>query len=112
MNATVIVDWITIAGSSLFACIPLGDKRIRMRWAKLAFPICAIFGIAKGAINLAWDLRWFSLKDEAGRLLNAYLYMVGGVCLGFIFSLILSGQLTGAKRVAATQPPNTNLDSN
>ena len=67
-------------------------------WAKSAFGIIAVIGIAVGVVRLAWDLGWFTVGSEAGRRLDDYLYMVSGVILGFLFSLILSGQLSGTKR--------------
>jgi hypothetical protein len=52
--------------------------------------------------GLASVMGWFM----AGRLLQSYLDMVGGLFLGFIFSLIFSGQLSGIKR-ETKQLPNT-----
>lgn len=98
MNSNIIVDCVIIAGCAIWGFVPFDKKRIRVGWAKLAFGIIAITGIARGVVELAWDLGWFTLGSEAGRRLDDYLYMVSGVILGFLFSLILSGQLSGKKR--------------
>ncbi len=98
MNPRIVIDFIIIAGCAILGFAPFDKKRIRARWAKLAFGIIAVIGIAKGVVMLARDLSWFTLGSEAGRLLDATLYEVGGVILGFLFSLILSGELTGTKR--------------
>ncbi|HTA95414.1 MAG TPA: hypothetical protein VK769_04750 [Verrucomicrobiae bacterium] len=98
MNAGIINDCIIIAGCAILGFVPFDKKRIRVGWAKLAFGIISIIGIAHGAVRLAWDLSWFTLGSESSRRLDDYLYMVSGVILGFLFSLILSGQLTGTKR--------------
>jgi hypothetical protein len=98
MNMSIVIDCIIIAGCAYLAFIPFDKKRIRARWAKLAFAICAVSGIARGVIGLAWDSNWIRLGNDAGRLFDDYLYMGSGVILGFIFSLILSGQLRGSKR--------------
>jgi hypothetical protein len=98
MNSGIIVDCIIIAGSAILGFVPFDKKRIRLGWAKSAFGIIAVIGIAVGVVRLAWDLGWFIVGSEAGRRLDDYLYMVSGVILGFLFSLILSGQLSGTKR--------------
>jgi hypothetical protein len=98
MNSGIVIDCIIIAGCASLGFMPFDKKRIRVGWAKLAFGIIAVIGIVRGVIELAWDLGWFTLGGDAGRRLDDYLYMVSGVILGFLFSLILSGQLTGKKR--------------
>jgi hypothetical protein len=98
MNSNIIDNCIIIACCAILGFVPFDKKRTRAGWAKLAFGIIAIIGIAKGVVRLAWDLGWFTLSGEASRRLDGGLYMVSGVILGFLFSLILSGQLTGKKR--------------
>jgi hypothetical protein len=91
MNSGIVIDCIIIAGCAILGFVPFDKKRVRVGWAKLAFGIIAVIGIMDGAVRLAWDLGWFTVGSEAGRRLDDYLYMVGGVILGFLFSLILSG---------------------
>ena len=98
MNSGIINDCIIIAACAIIGFFPFDKKRIRSGWAKVAFGIISVIGISHGIVRLAWDLGWFTLSSEAGRRLDDYLYMVSGVILGFLFSLILSGQLTGTKR--------------
>jgi hypothetical protein len=98
MSSGIINNCIIIAGCAILGFVPFDKKRIRAAWAKLAFGIIAVVGIVSGSMRLAWDSGWFTLGTEASRRLDNYLYMVSGVVLGFLFSLILSGQLTGTKR--------------
>ncbi len=98
MNSGVINDCIIIAGCAILGFVPFDRKRIRAGWAKIAFGILSVIGILHGVVRLAWDLGWFTLGGDAGRRLDEYLYMVSGVVLGFLFSLILSGQASGKKR--------------
>ena len=98
MNSSIIVDCIIIAGCAILGFVPFDKKRIRAGWAKLAFGIISVIGIAHGVVRLAWDLGWFTLGSTASHRLDATQYQVGGVILGFLFSSILSGQLTGKKR--------------
>ena len=104
MTIHTICNYLIIAGSIAFGLIPLDKKRIHAPWAKRVFIIAAIIGVIDGSVELAWDMDWFSLSSGGSRLLEAVLHMVGGLVLGFIFSLILSGQLLGTK-----QPPNNSL---
>jgi hypothetical protein len=97
VNAGIINDCIIIAGCAILGFVPFDKKRTRANWAKLAFGTIAAIGIAHGIVRLAWDLNWFTVGAEAGRKLDDYLYMSSGVILGFLFSLILSGELTGKK---------------
>jgi hypothetical protein len=98
MNSGIVIDCIIIACCAILGFVPFDKKRIRAGWAKSAFGIIAVIGIAKGGVRLAWDLGWFTLGGKASHRLDSGLYMVGGVILGFLFSLIFSGQLSGKKR--------------
>ena len=109
-NTKILIDCLLIAGFCCFAYAPFEKKRIRARWAKSIFAISAIIGIAKGVFGLARDSGWLVLGSETGRRLEGWLGMVSGLLLGFIFSLILSGQLSGTKRVV--KEPDTLQDSN
>ena len=112
MNIPVALDCIFIAGFALYCLAPFEKKRIRARWAKLVFIVCSVLGIAKGVVGLAWDLNWFSLGSDASRLLDSSRSMVSGLLLGFIFSLIFSGQLLGKKRVSdSNQPPRQEIQA-
>jgi hypothetical protein len=97
MSTGILFDCAFIVGFALLALNALDRKRIRAPWAKLLFMICAVVGIAKGGIGLAWDLGWFTLATEASRRLDGYSYLVGGLLLGFLISLIVSGELLGHK---------------
>jgi hypothetical protein len=106
MKTSMILDSIQIIGFAILLFAPFDKKRVRARWANMVFILGSIIGIAKGTIGLAWDLGWFALGSEASGRLDRYLAMIGGLLLGFLFSLIFSGQLTGKK-----QPPNKSLQA-
>ena len=99
MKASIAIDCIFIAGFTYYGFVPFDKKRMRAGWAKLVFLISAFIGVAKGAIGLAWDMGWFALDVKANWLLNSLLYGDSGLLLGLILALILSGQLSGTKRV-------------
>jgi hypothetical protein len=106
MHASITNDIVQIVGFAILICAPFSKRRVRARWANMVFILGSTIGIAKGSITLAWDLGWFTVSDRSGRLLEDYLSMTGGLLLGFLFSLIFSGQLTGKK-----QPPNKSLQA-
>jgi hypothetical protein len=99
MNTEIVIDCIYIIGFSILAFAPFDKKRIRAPWAKLVFAISSIIGITKGVVGLMWEMSWFTLGKEASYRLDSLFHMVGGLLLGFLFSLIFSGQLSGVKRV-------------
>ena len=101
MNAPAIDSIVQIVGFSILIFAPFSKRRLRARWANTVFILGSVIGIARGSISLAWDLGWFKLSDASSRLFQDYLSMIGGLLLGFLFSLIFSGQLSGKKL-----PPN------
>jgi len=101
MNARVVVNLIIVVGSICFGFFPLDRKRIRARWAKGIFVLIGLIGCAMGAVRVALEMHWLQLSDHNDYVIHTMLSEVGGLLLGFIFSLILSGQLLGTKLVTA-----------
>jgi hypothetical protein len=97
MNLSIIFNCTAIVGFAYLALVVFDRKRVRAPWAKSVFVICSIVGIVAGVIGLAWDLGWFFLASEATRRLEGFLSFAHGLSVGFLFSLIFSGQFTGAK---------------
>ncbi len=56
-------------------------------------------GIANGLFGLMLDTGWLAFSEDAYHRVEMERYLVDGIILGFIFSLIFSRQLTGTKRV-------------
>jgi len=92
---------VIMAGSALLAFVPFDKTRVRTLWAKWIFGILALLGIVKGGVEVAWNLGWFVLSDDSGRRLHSCLSFASGLVVGFLFSLIFSGQLIGSKRASA-----------
>jgi hypothetical protein len=99
MQASIIdIDHIVqIVGFAILFFAPFSKRRVRAGWAKTVFILGSVIGIGRGVVGLSWDLGWLSLSSRDMRFYD----MVGGLLLGFLFSLIFSGQLGGKK-----QPPN------
>jgi hypothetical protein len=110
MNTDIVFASIQIIGFAILAFAPFDRRRIRARWANCVFGICSIIGIARGVACLARSSDWFALSSQASRRFDSYYDLVGGLLLGFLFSLIFSGQLSGTKR-AVKQPPNNSLQA-
>ena len=77
---------------------PFDRARDRANWAKTLFVLTGVIGCAMGATRLALDVRWLQIGDRPTRELHILLGQVGGLLLGFIFALIISGQLIGRKK--------------
>jgi hypothetical protein len=105
MNSWVILDCIQIIGFAILFFAPFDKRRVRAGWAKTIFILGSVIGIGKGIVGLAWDLGWLSLSSQEIRIYDA----IGGLLLGFLFSLFFSGQLGGKKQPSnnALQPTAT-----
>lgn len=99
MNESIVIDCIIIIGCALLGFVPFDKKRCRADWAKTVFLLISVIGIVKGSVILAWDLGWFSIGSRGGQILWNYNSMTGGVLIGLLLALIVSGELTGRKRV-------------
>jgi hypothetical protein len=104
MNPVIIRDCIIMVGCAMIGFFPFNKKCVRAGWAKLVFVIIAVVGVSGEVVQLAIDSAWFTLGATAGRILQDYLYMVNGVILGLVISLILSGQLAGKKHPPSNVP--------
>ena len=110
MSVRILFDFLLIVGFAAYGLVPFTNKRIRAPWAKKVFIVSSVVGVARGAVGLAWDLGWLRLGAEEGVPLDNFLSMIGGLLLGFIFSLIFSGQLVGRRQDFNCEPaPNPHL---
>jgi len=100
MDIAIFSDCCIIALGVLFGLNPFDKKRVRAGWAKWAFGITAVIGIAVGVVRLAWNLDCFQLRPEAFDRVNSYVNIAFGMVIGVVLALILSGQFFGAMRGA------------
>jgi hypothetical protein len=98
MNISVACDLAIIAGFTCYIFFPFCGKRLRATWATRVFVLSGLIGVAKGIARLMLDEHWFQVSNDMRPQLYLWLRLVDGILLGFIFSLILSGQLLGTKR--------------
>jgi hypothetical protein len=106
MNTNIIIQAIGIVGFILFIIFPFDKRRIRAQWAKFVFVISGLLGIIMLAVYMMLDTRCLVIHNQTTyKIVHMELAQTGGIILGFIFSLIFSGQLTGTKRT-----PNTALE--
>ena len=92
-----------LLASGCFALIPLDRKRIRARWAKFVLVLIGVLGVSKGMGHLTLHKGWLHLSSQGVHMVTTVLTHLGGLSLGFILSLIFSGQLLGTK--ASTESP-------
>jgi hypothetical protein len=112
MNAHIAFDIVLMIGFIYLAFIPFDKKRVRAPWAKSAFVICAVVGIIREAVGLALHLGFLGPDDRVSGVMEMFRHLASGVCLGILFSLILSGQLNGKKIVGEENPRKPELVSN
>jgi hypothetical protein len=97
MNTSTIIDSLVVLIFIGWVLVfPLQKSRVRARWAKAAFIIAGLLGIAMGVLNVLLDIHWFDRSYV--HTVHVVLRFIDGLLLGFIFSLILSGQFRGTKR--------------
>jgi len=106
MNTLIILYCIKIVGCAILAFAPLDKKHIRANWAKLIFVLIGIIGVISNVFGLMWELDCFTLDKNASYRFGMLLHLSSGLILGFLLSLIFSGQLTGKK-----QPLENNLQN-
>ena len=75
---------------------------MRARWAKLLFAGSGVLGLAYGVVHLMLDTRWLVLSKIGSYRLHNVLDTVSGLLLGFLLSLVFSGQARGMKRQDAS----------
>jgi hypothetical protein len=97
MNALIVSMIVMIAGNICFLFVPFSTNRTRAKWAKLLFVITGILGITVGAIHLALDTGWLTFSAHTIRGIYIVLHNLGGVWMGFLISLFISGQVDGTK---------------
>jgi hypothetical protein len=100
MDIAIIINCCIIAAGVLLGFTPFDKKRVRARWAKLAFGIMAVIWTAVGVVRLAWNLDCFQLGPDAFVRVNDYVCIATGMVIGVALALILSGQFFGAMRGA------------
>lgn len=99
MNTRLIFRCIVIVLFIIFAFVPFIAGRVRARWAKRLFFIIAVLGVAVVSFNVALeDLRLFTPDSQMNRAILVMTSAAEGLILGFIFSLIMSGQLFGKEK--------------
>jgi len=100
MNHRTLVDCALILLFVVFGLIPFDKGRLRAPWARLVFLLVAAIGLLWALFHLAMHLRAFAPAIDSSRPRLVVSSAVGGLLLGLVVSLILSGQLLGKSREA------------
>jgi hypothetical protein len=101
----IAIDCIYIVGFTILAFALFERRRERVWWANIVFGITVAVGFAKGLVGLLWELGCFTVGRTGSYRLHLLFNVADGLLMGFLISLILSGQLTGTR-----QSPNTALE--
>ena len=110
MNGSIIFGSIQIIGFAILAFALFDKRRVRARWANFTFGISSLIGITRGIASLARGLDWLALSRQAAAGFDVLYEMAGGLLLGFLLSLIFSGELAGKKQDIKHPPNDTALE--
>jgi hypothetical protein len=98
MTSNTITAAVIMTGSALLGYHSFDKTRIFENWGKVSLRLLAIIAIVMGAVEIAWDLSWFTIGDEGTRRLDGWFSFSRGLLIGLIIALSLSRQLIGTKK--------------
>jgi hypothetical protein len=104
MASNIIPTVVIMTGSTLIGYHSFDKKRIFAEWSKACMRILALIAIIMGVIEIAWNLSWFTLGDDAAHQLDGWRSFSRGLLLGLLVALSLSGQLIGMKKEVHHSP--------
>jgi hypothetical protein len=84
------VSWVILIGSALLS-LP-AFLRILPTWARIAFVLVALSGVADGLLGLR--LLQVGVHSRSGIFVEHYRTLCSGFAIGILVSLFLSGQFT------------------
>jgi uncharacterized membrane protein YidH (DUF202 family) len=100
MSTTVIVaSTILFLVGMMFGCMPLvGAFRLLPRWIRIALHIAGIAFVSAGLVYVALDAAGPRVSPQLHRLIFAHIVLIGGMGLGILFLLAVSGEYMKALR--------------
>jgi hypothetical protein len=102
VNISIFLYLVKLAGCAILAFAPLDKRRIRAKWAKSLFVLIGVIGVISNVCGLMWERGQFTLGKSASYRFDMLLHLSSGLIIGFLLSLVFSGELAGKKL-----PPNT-----
>jgi hypothetical protein len=87
-----------IGGVVLLVFVPFDRKRSRSPWAKSLLAASALLLVLKGGVHLLTYYHLWTPPPVMQRGLPHTLATIGGIILGFLLAVAVSGELTGRKR--------------
>src|SRR4051812_19235813 len=97
VDSIVIAYMLYVVGGIALMFVPLGRKRTRSRWANNLLTASAVLLVLKGGVQLLTYYQLWTLSPAIQSGLPHTLDAIGGVVLGFLLALIVSGELVGRK---------------
>ena len=97
----MILNWLTAVGFALLLFSPFLPHGKHQRWAKITWVLMCLMAIAWAVLGIVYDVYHATLSKIAIRYLVHYRDMVGGLWIGLLIGLGLSGQIfyTRAKQL-------------
>ena len=97
----VILEWLTAVGFTLLLISLFLPHGKHQRWAKITYVLMCLMAIAWAVLGIVYDVYHATLSKVAIRYLVHYRLIVGGLWIGLLIGLALSGQIfyTRAKQL-------------
>jgi len=89
---------IYLLGGVVLGAVPFDRKKTRTAWARVVFALSAIILVFIGASEVPRHYRVCVLSSVAEYGFSHTLSLLRGVILGFLLTLVFSGELVGRKR--------------
>ena len=96
MKATVYI--LVGAGTFIFGFTAFIASRRSALWARCALLLVGVLGLAYGALGYFLEHYRASLHYSARAYLDHYRTFVGGIAIGVLVVLLISGQITSAMK--------------
>jgi hypothetical protein len=94
MNPSLCLHVVEIVGFAILFFAPFSKSRIRAHWANAVFFGVSLVGFFRGIFLTLLDKHWVAVSQP----MEGELYILGGVLIGAMLTLAISGQLAGAKQ--------------
>ena len=93
----MILHWFTAVGFTALLVYPFLPYRKHQGWAKITFVLMCLMAIAWAVLGIVCDVYHATLSKDAIRYLVHYRETVGGLWIGLLIGLALSGQFFGTR---------------
>lgn len=93
----IVLHGLTAVGFLFMCIVPFVPHRGHQRWAKIQFLLMSVLAVSWGVLGIVRDVYHLELSRDALWRLDHYKTIIGGLWMGLLISLFLSGQIICSK---------------